>query len=99
MARPKLYANDKLKVVDPELQNLIENSRVKVYRVTWIGDPSVNWLLTEGTVGLKSYKTKSGAKQGGRVRAKSNKPSVLIFERKKDSKLGQSGVADWYYYN
>lgn len=94
----KLYYNDKLRVHDNHLQRVIESSTYNIYRVSWIGDKSVNWLVLKGRVGEKSFRTKKDALNEARSMAKRDKPSALVVERKKDSKFSQSGVSDWFVY-
>lgn len=98
MRTPKLYFREKLKVSDRELVGWLETNSIDAYRVSWIGDPTANWLVMRGSIGKESAKTKSEAVKKARKMAKQDRPSLLIIERKKDSKFGQSGVADWYHY-
>jgi len=99
MRTPKLYFNDKLRVSDDQLIDRLDYTNNNVYRVTWIGDPTANWLLADPVAGVASFKTKKEAVKEGRRMAKEAAPSVLIVERKKQSKFGQSGVADWTHYS
>ena len=99
MRRPQLYYNEKLRVSDRELIQYLNYSKNAVYRVTWIGDPKKNWLVTKENVGQKSFKTKSTAIKYARQQARKDRPSVVVVEYKKNSKFGQSGVADWTHYS
>jgi len=99
MRRPKLYYNEKLKVSDPSLKDYLDYKGNTAYRVTWIGDPSANWLVTKENVGQKSFKTKRKAVKAARRMAKKDRPSLMIIEYKKTSKFGQSAVDDWTHYS
>ena len=63
------------------------------------GETGGGWLVTKENVGQKSFKTKKKAVKAARRMAKKDRPSLLIVERKKQSKFGQSGVADWTHYS
>lgn len=92
------------RIQSKELQSLVNNSRFNVFRVTWIGDPTKNWLLTKNGVGMagQSFKTKQRATEKSREIAsrKEHRPSVIIFEYKKPGgdKTREAGVQDWQTY-
>ena len=93
------------RINDKTLESLVKNHRYNVYKVTWIGDPRKNWLITKNDVGMSggSFKTKRKAVKQAREIAsrRENRPSVLIIEYKKPGgdKRREASVSEWQEYN
>lgn len=76
------------------LADLFNHPNVAVYEVLYIGDPTVNWLLTREGIGMpgKSFKTKKEAVKSAKKTAKKDRPSVLVIYYQKGK------IQDWYHY-